>query len=93
MRLPDLGPLWLTLYLALVTTAVLVINGVITGFGDSQIRVSPFWNPAILEQRGTDPTDLLAWTVQNRIGFVLAIAAVIALGFARAERREKMLGG
>ena len=27
MSLPDLGPLWLTLYLALVTTAILIVIG------------------------------------------------------------------
>ena len=37
--------------------------------------------------------ELLAWALQNRIGFVLAIAAVTALAFGRAERREKMLAG
>jgi len=31
--------------------------------------------------------------VQNRIGFVLAIAAVLALAFRRAEQRERVLGG
>ena len=34
-----------------------------------------------------------AWTVQNRIGMVLLIAAIAALAFARAENREKILSG
>jgi hypothetical protein len=41
---------------------------------------------------GTDADQLLAYTVQNRIGFVLVIAAVIALAFGRAEQRERILG-
>jgi hypothetical protein len=31
--------------------------------------------------------------VQNRLGMVLAIAALLALAFARGERREKLLAG
>jgi len=79
---------------ALVTAVILILNGVLTGSGEVDVmtRVSPFFNPGYLEQRGADTADLLAWTVQNRVGYALAIAAVVALGFARAERREKMLG-
>ena len=40
-----------------------------------------------------DRADVLAWTTQNRIGFLLAIVGLTILAFARAERREKMLGG
>jgi hypothetical protein len=53
------------------------------------VRVSPFWNPDVFET--VDPEQILAWTVQNRIGYVLAIVAVTALAFARAEQREKIL--
>jgi len=76
---------------AMATVAVLLLNGLLTGFGQGQIRISPLFNA--LAVRGTNPADLLASTVQNRIGFVLAIAAVTLLAFARAERREKLLGG
>jgi hypothetical protein len=76
---------------AMVTVALLVVNGVVTGFGGNQVRVSPFWNPAALP--GADPADLIAWTVQNRVGFLLVIPAIAALAFGRAERRESMLGG
>jgi hypothetical protein len=76
---------------ALVTVALLVANGVVTGFGASQLRISPFWNPEAL--RSADPADLLAWTLQNRVGFILVIVAVAALAFGRAERRESMLSG
>lgn len=73
---------------ALLATGVLILNSFIQG---ADLRVSPFWNPANLED--FDPADVLAWTTQNRIGFLLAIAAIMVLSFGRAERREKMLGG
>jgi hypothetical protein len=76
---------------ALVAGALLLLNGVITGFGEMQLRVSPFWNAGALE--GHDPADVLAWSVQNRVGFLLAIPIITALAFGRAERRESMLGG
>ena len=76
---------------AMVTVAFLVLNAFLTGFGGNQSRLSPFFNPLTLDN--VNPSDVLAWTVQNRLGFVLAIAAVMALAFSRAQRREKMLGG
>jgi hypothetical protein len=79
---------------ALVTVGVLSLNALFTDFGDSQGRLSPFWNPAVpslQEQHGA--AEVLARTVQNRIAMVLIIAAIVALTFARAERREKMLSG
>jgi len=76
---------------ALVAVTLLAANGVLTGFGNSQVRVSPFWNPYTLHD--LDPVLVLAWTVQNRIGFALATAALAALAFAHAERRERLLAG
>ena len=73
---------------AMLTTGVLILN---SAFQAANVRISPFWNPANLEN--FDPAEVLAWTVQNRIGFVLIIAAIMLLAFGRAERREKMLGG
>ena len=73
---------------ALVTAIVFVMNLVVQ---PAQLRISPFWNPEA--QPNADPADLLAWTTQNRIGMLLVIAALTALAFARAERREKLLGG
>jgi len=35
----------------------------------------------------------VAWTVQNRIGWVLGIAALVALALIRAERRAVLLSG
>lgn len=54
-------------------------------------RISPFWNP--LREPPAGAEQLLAMAVQNRIGIALVIVAIIALSFARAERREKMLSG
>ena len=71
---------------ALLTALVLGLN-----LFFQPTRASPSFNPEALS--GSDRADLLAWTVQNRIGFVLAVLAVTALAFSRAENREKMLGG
>jgi hypothetical protein len=73
---------------ALLTAGVIILNSLFQG---GNLRVSPFWNPGNLDD--FDAADVLAWTVQNRIGFLLAIAAITLLAFGRAERREKMLGG
>lgn len=74
---------------ALATAALFGLNAVIGGFG--ALRISPFWNPLLVDS--ADPGALTAMAVQNRIGTALAIAAIVALTFTRAERREKMLGG
>jgi len=75
----------------LATTVILFMNGLITGWGESQLRVSPFWNPAAVDA-AAEPAEILAWTIQNRIGMTLLFAALIALSYARAERRERLLG-
>ena len=72
---------------AMLTIGVLIAN---FPFQAGNTRVSPFFNPTRLEDGVA--ADVLAWTVQNRIGFLLLIAAITVLSFARAERREKMLG-
>ena len=74
---------------ALVAAVVLTINGFLTGFGDVPRRWSPLFNP--LAVRDANPTEVLAWTVQNRIGVALMILALVALSCARAERREQLL--
>ncbi len=76
---------------ALAAGGILALNGWITASGASQLRVSPLWNPLAVE--GADAEQLLAMGLQNRIGIALAIAAIVALTFARAERRETMLSG
>ena len=81
---------------AMPTVLVLALNGVATGFGNNQLRVSPFWNPhAFATDNGgvSDPGEILALTLQNRIGFALLMAAIVALAFMRAARRERMLDG
>lgn len=75
---------------AMIAIAVLALNGLLTGFGDNQLRISPFWNPLAVSQ--VEPFQLFAWTLQNRIGVLLAIVALCGLAFSRAERRETMLG-
>lgn len=52
-------------------------------------RISPFFNPARLQS--AEAADVLAWTVQNRIGIAIAIGMIVVLALLRAERREKML--
>ena len=79
---------------AMPTAAILGFNGIVTQFGNNQVRVSPFWNPHapdLVASGVSDPGEILAWTVQNRIGFALLIAAILALAFMRAGRRERML--
>ena len=71
---------------AMATIAVLALN---LRTAQAGLRISPFWNP--LTVQGADADRLLAMAVQNRIGIALVIAAIVALTFARAERRETML--
>ena len=74
---------------AIATVAIFGLNGMMTGFGGQQFRLSPFFNPWALPN--ADPADLVAWTIQNRIGFLLLTLALIALAFMRSNRREKLL--
>ena len=79
---------------AMPTVAILGFNGLVTQFGSNQVRISPFWNPHAPELVAggiSDPSEILAWTIQNRIGFALVIVAILALAFMRAGRRERML--
>ncbi len=75
----------------LATLALVGLEAVLASFVGRPPRVSPFWNPLSVE--GADAEQLFAMAIQNRIGMALAIAAIVALTFARAERREKMLSG
>jgi hypothetical protein len=76
---------------AMASAAVLVFNGLFTGFGDAQRRLSPLFNPLAVDDIAV--SDLVAWTVQNRVGWALGIAALVALALIRAERREVLLSG
>jgi len=74
---------------ALVGSVILLLNGFVIGFGEYQTRWSPLFNPVAADN--INEADLLAYTIQNRIGFALLIAALVALACARAERREQLL--
>jgi len=74
---------------ALVTAAVLVLNSMIQG---GNPRLSPFWN-VLKAAEDAEPAELVAWAVQNRVGFALFVAAVVALAFERAGNRESLLSG
>ena len=69
--------------------ALFMFNGLVTGFGNNQIVVSPFFNPWMLE--GVEYADVIARTFQNRIGYVFFSLAILALTFMRSNRREKLL--
>lgn len=73
----------------LVAAVVLFMNGLMTGFGDAPTRWSPLFNP--LAVQNDNAAEVLAWTVQNRIGVALLILAIVALSCVRAERREELL--
>lgn len=75
---------------AMASVTLFAINGLSSGFGENQMRISPFFNPLAI--RDGDKSELFAWTLQNRILFLLLIVAIVLLTFGRVERREKMLG-
>ena len=78
----------------LVTLVILVANVILLNSSNTPShlsnRISPLFNPLALQE--TSPSEILAWTIQNRIGVALAIIALALLAFARAERREQLLG-
>lgn len=71
---------------AMVTVALFAFN-LLIGPGS---RVSPFFNPLVLDN--TEKSQMLSYTVQNRIFFIIFMAVITLLTFSRVERREKMLG-
>jgi hypothetical protein len=75
---------------AMASVTLLALNGLFSGFGENQMRISPFFNPLAI--RDGDESEIFAWTFQNRILFLLLIGAIVLLTFGRVERREKMLG-
>jgi ABC-type transport system involved in multi-copper enzyme maturation permease subunit len=77
-----------TITAAMAATPVFALSVLSAGSG---LRISPFFNPVQLARY--DPSDVLAWTVQNRIGMALLVVALVALALSRAERREAMLSG
>ena len=75
-----LGALFSSGITAALVAAVLYLLNSAAHFG----RWDPLFNP--LAVQNTSPCELLAWTVQNHIGF----APWRALSFYRAERREQL---
>ncbi len=73
----------------LLCVIVLFLNGILTGFGEFQRRWLPLFNPLAVDDSTT--SELLAWTIQNRIGVALVILALFVLSCVRAERREQLL--
>ena len=69
--------------------ALLAFNGLITGLGDNQLVVSPFFNTYAIDE--IEYEELISDTLQNRIGYILLDMAIIALAFMRSNRREKLL--
>jgi hypothetical protein len=81
-----LGAMFRSEIAAMLAGGVFLFLGLIT----FQNRISPLFNPLGVDN--ADVAEVLAWTVQNRIGYALAIIALAVLAFARAERRERLLG-
>ncbi len=75
---------------AILAVAALGLNLVFTGFGEIQTRWTPLFNPyAVSSGRGFET--VMAWTVQNRVGFALLILGLGSLAFLRGNRRERLL--
>lgn len=72
-----------------ITGALVVAAFFAFGLLSSQAPISPFWNP--LRYESQEASELLATTIKHRATFALLIIAIGAMGFARAQRREKML--
>ncbi len=62
----------------------------LAGSGDRPARISPFFDPVKYANR--DPAEVAAWTLQNRVGVLLVVLALVLLAFERVEDRERMLG-
>lgn len=71
---------------AMVTVIVFAFN-LLVGSGT---RISPFFNPLAMDN--AEKAQVLSYTIQNRIFFIIFIAVISLLTFSRVERREKMLG-
>lgn len=74
---------------AMASVALLALNSVVAGLEPGIRRISPFFNPLTI--RDGDARTIFAWTLQNRILFILLVASITLLTFSRVEKREKML--
>jgi ABC-type transport system involved in multi-copper enzyme maturation permease subunit len=72
-----------------LTVNFLIDSGGVNMVSDINHRISPFFNPLAFD---SNMTDVSAYTIQNRILFIIVILAITLLTFSRVERREKMLG-
>lgn len=52
-------------------------------------RWSPFFDPSLHPE--ASPAEIIAWSVQNYIGFSLLTLVIASLAFSRMERREQLL--
>ncbi len=74
---------------AMASVALLALGAV-----GALTRISPFFNPVIYaDSTEYSAEQVIAWTVQSRIGVALVTAALLAMAFSRAEQREKILQG
>jgi hypothetical protein len=76
---------------ALVAGGILFLNGFLTNFGDNPTRYSPLFNPLSLKETNAAAMQITAWTIQNRVGVILVMLAILVLTVSRADRRELML--
>jgi len=74
---------------AMLTAVLFAVNLFATGFGTSPLRISPTFNPLALEHRS--PGQVLAFTVQNRIGIAILLLLLVFMILSRAGDRERML--
>lgn len=76
---------------AVATGLVLAFFSFVSGFGSNQQVISPLYNPFALFDAA--PDELLAATIQNRVGYALLTLAILGLAFMRSNRRERLLSG
>lgn len=68
---------------------LLMFNALVSGFGENQLRFSPFFNPWMIDD--IEFEQLVARIFQNIIAFLLLNIIIVLLTFMRSNRREKLL--
>ena len=76
---------------ALATGLVFIFCFFLSDFGSDPSVLDPFYNPFNIPNAST--SELIATTVQNRVGFLLFTFAILGLAFMRSNRRERLLSG
>jgi len=84
-----LGALLKNEMVAAIVTAGVGFFVLMLTFEEGIGRWSPFYDPLMHED--ASPAELLAWGVQNYIGYALVTLGIAALSFSRMERREQLL--